>query len=203
MLRTLVLLSGLLFMSLPLSAAEDPAPIETFRIWLDLEIDETGQVTSAKPVSKIDDALHDVVVEATRQWIFAPMADRNGVPAPSTSSTWLELSLVEGPAGVLDLQINRLYEGPRPTSMPQPVLRGDVTKISVVLPVQFVVEKNGKTRDITLLESGPQQAYNQAAKEAIRTTRFIPRTAAGDAIAVWAVFPVEFQGPGLDAVLTD
>ncbi len=201
MTRALFLLAGLLCTMLPVPAS--PAPIETFRIWVDLEIDETGQVTDANPASQLDDALQAVVVDAAKQWIFTPTADYNGVPAPSTSSTWLELSLVEGEGGMLDLQINRLYEGPRPETHPVPVLPENIKKVQLLLPVQFVVEKNGKPRDITLLESGPEDAYDRAAIDAIRATQFIPRTAVGEPIAVWVVFPIEFQGPGLESALSE
>ena len=104
---------------------------------------------------------------------------------------------------MLDLQINRLYEGPRPETQPEPVLPANVKQVQALLPVQFVVEKTGKPRDITLLEPGPDEAYNRAAIDAIRATRFIPRTAVGEPIAVWAVYPIEFQGPGLESALSE
>ena len=79
---------------------------------------------------------------------------------------------------------------------PQYPYRARQRRLEGRVKVRFLVQADGTTSQITILESEPAGVFDQAVQDAVAGWRFEPGKLAGEPVAAWIVTPILFDLDG-------
>lgn len=162
-------------------------------------IDPEGRVTNATLIRPLHPAIDSVAVRAVRSLSFRP-AERDGRPIASYKTLSLtfeqegerpreRFEITEVTPQMLPDLRRGLQQMQRRLRYPDAARRAEVEGRVIV---QFVVDEEGRVEAPFVVES-PSPLLNEAALEAIRTTRWRPGSTGGVPQRVQMTFPITFR----------
>lgn len=164
----------------------------------DMVLEETHQVV----IEQID-------IPATQQVNRPPPPSRPAIPVESESEDIAEDLTIEEtsfedfeawdapppPPSGPQVKFIPYDEAPQPLSAIKPEYP-EIAKeagIEGMVIVQVFVDEKGRVQDMTVLKGIPNTGLDEAAMEAIRSTRFKPAKQRDRAVGVWISIPVNFR----------
>jgi protein TonB len=133
---------------------------------------------------------------------FAPELPAPSLTAPQLSgpSVAIDPGLFGGvaPSGPMVFEVGDLDRPPQSVVRRQPdyPFRARQRRIEGRVRVRFLVGTDGKTSQITILESEPDGVFDEAVRNAVAGWRFEPGVIGGERVASWVVTPIVFDLSG-------
>lgn len=178
-------------------AADTASGLLAGRAWLDLALDERGEIIDAVVVDEVQPALVEPVKSCLQDVTFEPAAV-DGYPVPSTTSAWVEYMLYPTDAGY-ELYCTDYGDGPRPIHQIEPRYpRGDLLAGRPGgVELQLTIDGSGRVTKAAIIEA-TNPDFGKAALRAVRKWRFQPKTVNGKGISMDATQTIEFVPPSRD-----
>jgi protein TonB len=140
--------------------------------------------------------------EQPPQLDFTPELPSPSLTAPALSgpSVVLDASIFGGaaPTGTMIFEASELDQAPRAVvrTPPEYPYRARQRRIEGSVQVRFLVNVDGTTSQISIVESDPPGIFDQAVIDAVSRWRFEPGRLAGEPVAAWVVAPITFDLSG-------
>jgi protein TonB len=140
--------------------------------------------------------------EQPPQMDFTPELPTPSLTAPALSgpSVALDASLFGGAAPMSNMifEASELDQPPRAVvrTPPEYPYRARQRRIEGSVQVRFLVNVDGTTSQVTIVDSQPPGVFDQAAVDAVSRWRFEPGRLAGEPVAAWVVAPITFDLSG-------
>jgi TonB family protein len=181
-----------LFLALSLLLFATAPAIAEHTVWLDVALDEQGQVTETFVVGELHPALLGPVNDWVRTKRFSG-ATVEGRPVPSTTSVWITYILEDVEDGY-ELRFLNYDSAPRPTRETEPTYPRSALQSGQEgwVKVGFKILPTGRVSDIEVLESS-HRIFEPPAIRAVKQWRFHPATVDGKAVGDEVVRTIEFK----------
>lgn len=154
-------------------------------------VTKEGKVTEPEIIEAVPPGyFEEAAIEAVKQYEFKP-ATRNGEPVDTTVNMQIEFLLKNQDAGYDDNSVTpailiEIFLVPFPNELKKDYKEGKVV-------VKFIVTKEGKIKNPTVIESIPPGVFDEYALEAVKQYKYQPATKNGVPVDWVVKSPVEFS----------